>query len=407
MEKLRLKVKQIPSGLSGTLMLEAQELVDELGTFLREQHRYAKERKTRDSEYELYFDMEIQRWYKRRSLNANNLAWELATRLGQADHVSKEVVYYAVKELVDLPRDEYKGIFVSRSSGELTTVEFARFIQAIVIECQTHVPAVEIRDIWILFTEWRFAQEKDPLEGTYYGPDDYKEKHPCCEACGRYLLTTDKEGTEQRAGELAHIVSVGAGGGVGARDDWIWLMLCTKCHLCTQHANGWEELLTLYTHLRPKVDRSRERAGKKPLAATDGGQGAVQAVAEPPAPATQTVAVAEAPPLNAQAEIVKQIFEGEVVQLPAPEAESKPPVDQAKERMLARLQGLEKTTTDNQQRYYPPTQKTLFDEPPAEVLDPKKAQYKDDEKDEPEPAEETPAVPVYDKDGNFALPPEF
>ena len=404
MEKLRLKVKQIPSGLSGTLMLEAQELVDDLTDFLRDEHRYARERKQREPEYELFFDMQIQRWYKRRSLNANNLAWELATRLGQADRVSKEVVYYAVKELVDLPRDEYKGIFVSRSSGELTTVEFARFIQAIVIECQTHVPAVEIRDIWILFTEWRFAQEKDPLEGTYYGPEDYKEKHPCCEACGGYLLTTDGNGDLQHGGQLAHIVSVGAG---GAHPDWDWLMLCTKCHLCTQHANGWEDLLTLHPHLRPKVDRARERSGKKPLATPDGESSAVQPPAEPSAPATEAVAAAEAPPLNAQAEIVKQVFEGEVVQLPAPEAEAKPPLDKEKERMLARLQGLEKTTTDRQQRYYPPAQKTLFDEPPAEAVDPKKAQYKDDEKDEPEPAEETPAVPAYDKDGSFALPPEF
>ena len=404
MEKLRLKVKQIPSGLSGTLMLEAQELVDDLTDFLRDEHRYARERKQREPEYELFFDMQIQRWYKRRSLNANNLAWELATRLGQADRVSKEVVYYAVKELVDLPRDEYKGIFVSRSSGELTTVEFARFIQAIVIECQTHVPAVEIRDIWILFTEWRFAQEKDPLEGTYYGPEDYKEKHPCCEACGGYLLTTDGNGDLQHGGQLAHIVSVGAG---GAHPDWDWLMLCTKCHLCTQHANGWEDLLTLHPHLRPKVDRARERSGKKPLTQPYGESSALQPPAEPSAPATEAVAAAEAPPLNAQAEIVKQVFEGEVVQLPAPEAEAKPPLDKEKERMLARLQGLEKTTTESQHRYYPPTQKTLFDEPPAEAVDPKKAQYKDDEKDDPEPAEETPAVPAYDKDGSFALPPEF
>jgi len=378
MEKLRLKVKQIPSGLSGTLMLEAQELVDELGTFLREQHRYAKERKTRDSEYELYFDMEIQRWYKRRSLNANNLAWELATRLGQADHVSKEIVYYAVKELVVLPRDEYKGIFVSRSSNALTTVEFANFIQAIVIECQTHVPAVEIRDIWILFTEWRFAQEKDPLEGTYYGPEDYKEKHPCCEACGGYLLTTDGSGDLQHGGQLAHIVSVGAG---GAHPDWDWLMLCTKCHLCTQHANGWEDLLTLYPHLRPKVDRARERSGKKPLAAPDAGQGAVQPAAEPSAPTTEAVAAV-------QAEMVKRVFGGDVMQLPAP-AET-PQQDENKERMLARLKALEKKV-EGRQPAEPPKQQTLFDEPPAKT----------------EPLEEQPAVPAYDKDGNFALPPEF
>ena len=404
MEKLRLKVKQIPSGLSGTLMLEAQELVDDLTDFLRDEHRYARERKQREPEYELFFDMQIQRWYKRRSLNANNLAWELATRLGQADRVSKEVVYYAVKELVDLPRDEYKGIFVSRSSGELTTVEFARFIQAIVIECQTHVPAVEIRDIWILFTEWRFGQEQDPLGGTYSGPEDYKEKHPCCEACGKFLLVTDNDGVQQHVGQLAHIVSKGAG---GPDADSNWLVLCSECHLFTQHAEGWEELLKIHAHLQEKVRRSREFAGKKPLAAADEGQGPVQPAAEPSAPATEAVAVVKTPPLGAQAEIVKQIFEGEVVQLPAPEAKLKPLVDKDKERMLARLQGLEKTTTESQQRYYPPTQKTLFDDPPAEAVDSKKAQYKDDEKDESEPDKEQPAVPAYDKDGNFALPPEF
>ena len=257
-------------------------------------------------------------------------------------------------------------------------MEFARFIQAIVIECQTHVPAVEIRDIWILFTEWRFAQEKDPLEGTYYGPEDYKEKHPCCEACGGYLLTTDGSGDLQHGGQLAHIVSVGAG---GAHPDWNWLMLCTKCHLCTQHANGWEDLLTLHPHLRPKVDRARERSGKKPLAQPDGGASAVQPAAEPSAPATEVVAAV-------QAEMVRQVFGGDVVQLPAP-AET-PQQDENKERMLARLKALEKKVEERQPAE-PPKQQNLFDEPPVKI----------------EPAEETPAVPAYDKDGNFALPPEF
>jgi hypothetical protein len=388
MEKLRLKVKQIQSGLSGTLMLEAQELVDDLTDFLRDEHRYARERKQREPEYELFFDMQIQRWYKRRSLNANGLAWELATRLGQADRVSKEVAYYAVKELVDLPRDEYKGIFVSRSSGELTTVEFARFIQALMIECQMHVPAVEIRDIWILFTEWRFGQEKDPLEGTYYGPEDYKEKHSCCEACGRYLLTTDKEGADQHAGELAHIVSVGAGGGTGSRDDWLWLMLCSKCHLSIQHAGGWEDLLTLYSHLRPKVDRARERAGKKPLTPADGGQ--VPAAAALPAGQTaQTV------------ELVTQVFGGEIIDT-APEAAGEAPVDEKKEKMLARLQGLQKKV-EKEQSPVPPKQQSLFDEP-QEIKEPAT-----EAAETPSPG--TTAVqaptPSYAEDGSFNLPPEF
>jgi len=385
MDNLRFRAKQVPSGLPGTLMLEAQELIDELAVFLRDEHRYARERKQREPEYELSFDVQIQRWYARRSLNANGLAWELATRLGQADAVKKEVVYYAIKELVDLPRDEYKGIFVSRPSGDLTTVEFARLIQQLVIECQTHVPAVEIKDIWILFTDWRFGQETDPLEGTYYGPDDYKEKHPCCEACGRYLLTTDKEGTEQRAGELAHIVSTGASGGGGARDDWLWLMLCSKCHLCIQHAGGWEDLLTLYPHIRPKVERARERAGKKPLAAVDGGPSAATA----------------APPVGqvAQAvELVTQVFNGEIVAT-APEAAEEPPADPAKDKMLSRLTGLQKKVEKEQPPE--PTQQNLFDEP-AKTEPATKAV----EVSPGTTAVEAPA-PSYREDGSFNLPPDF
>ncbi len=399
-EKLRLKVKQIPTGLAGALMVEPQELVDELTDFLRQEHRYAHDRKQREPEYEHCFDMQLQRWYRRRSLNANGLAWELATRLGAADGVKKEVVYYAIKELVDLPRDEYKGVFVSRPSGDLTTVEFARLIQQLVIECQTHVPAVDIRDIWILFTDWRFGLEKDPLEGTYYGPEDYKEKHPCCEACGRFLLTTDKEGTEQRTGELAHIVSVGAGGGLSAHDDWIWLVLCSKCHICIQHAGGWEDLLTLYPHIKPKVDRARERAGKKPLAAPDAVQGPVSAAPVIHPPATTVVASVAASPST---EIVTRIFEGEIVGLPAEEE------DPAKQRMLAKLRGLKEKVEKDQP---PPqaTQPSLFDEPqkklePVSVNTPREAQAPALAGEEGSAVE--PPAPSYNKDGSFEVPPDF
>lgn len=393
-EKLRLKMKQISSGLPGTLMLEAQELVDELTTYLREEHRFIKQRKEKEPEYEHAFDVQIQRWYNRRSLNANNLAWELATRLGQADGVKKEVVYYAIKELVELPRDEYKGIFVSRPSGDLTTVEFARVIQQLVIECQTHVPAVDIRDIWILFTEWRFRQETDPLEGTYYGPEDYKEKHPCCEACGRFLLHTVEGGDQAHGGELSHIVSVGAGGRTGARDDWVWLILCSKCHICTQHANGWEDLLILYAHLRPKVDRARERAGKKPLAVPDALPGPVSSAPVIRPPADEAVPAAQA------AEIVTRVFEGEIVGELAEAAE-----DPAKERMLSKLKGLQKRV-EKEQPPAPaaePVQPGLFDEPQKKMEPATEAAGKPS----PGPTAVDPPAPSYRKDGSFDLPADF
>lgn len=240
MEKIRFRAKQLPTGIKGAVMLEAQEMVDELTEFLRAEHAYARAKKQKDPEYELEFDCQLKRWYRRRSLNANNLAWELCTRLGQVDGVSKETVYYAIKELTDLPRDEYKGVFVQRASSDLTTVEFAKFIERLVIECQTHDPTIEIHDIWILFTEWRFGQDKDPLEGSYFGKEDYREKHPCCEGCGKYLLYTGNEGELRHAGEVAHIVAVGSG---GADEDWNWLLLCNQGHVQLQHQKGWNAFL--------------------------------------------------------------------------------------------------------------------------------------------------------------------
>jgi len=261
-DKITYRARQIPTGLPGSLMLEAQELETELAEFLREQHRYAKKKELIEPAYVLEFEVSLRRWYRRRSLNANNLAWELATRLAQVDGVSKEVVYYAVKELTELPRDEYKGIFVSRPSGNLTTVEFAKFIERLVIECEMHEPHVEIRDIWILFTEWRFGQDYDPLQGTYSGKDDYREKHPACEACGKCMLYNDGDGIQRLAGEVAHIVSAGSG---GEDVDWNWLMLCAECHRGIQHQLGWEPFIECFTHLKSKVERARSRAGKKPV----------------------------------------------------------------------------------------------------------------------------------------------
>jgi hypothetical protein len=396
MEKLLLKAKRIPTGKPGLLTFQTtDESLEEQANFLREEHHYEKQRKERQPEYENFYELAIQRWYKRRSLNANNLAWELATRLGQADRVSKDVAYYAVKELVDLPRDEYKGVFVSRPSGQLSTVEFARFIQMLVIECQTHDPAVDIRDIWILFTDWRFGQEKDPLEGTYSGPEDYKEKHPCCEACGHFLRITDNSGVQQHTGQLAHIVSTGAG---GPNTDWDWFVLCDKCHIHTQHEHGWEELLKAHEHLREKVRRARERAGKKPLASATGEPSKDQPSKQDMAATAPAVAVG---PVT---EIVTRVFDGEIVGAPA----EAPQEDLEKERMLAKLRGLQKKAGEKQ-----PPQAELFEElkeeEPVSVIASEKElppqQVSEMWGETPTPAE--PPVPSYTEDGKFNVPPDF
>lgn len=390
MEKLLLKAKRIPTGKPNLLSFEIDDSLEEWGNFLREESHYEKQRKEKEPEYQHFFDLAIQRWYKRRSLQANNLAWELATRLAQADRVSKDVVYYAIKELVDLPRDEYNGVFVSRPSAGLSTVEFARFIQTLVIECQTHEPAVDIRDIWILFTDWRFGQEKDPLEGTYSGPEDYKEKHPCCEACGRYLLFTTNSAMQGHAGQLAHVVSTGAG---GADQDWNWLVLCDKCHLDTQHEQGWEELLKTYPHLRAKLDRARSRAGKKPLASPLARE-KPKPQAEPPVPAGPATPAVQA----------------DQPALPAP-VTAAPSVDQDKEAMLAKLQDLQKDAEQKREKYYPKGQKSLFDEPKKEPVPATVPEEPEQTLPIPELVgqEESadPPAPSYNDQGGFEVPPDF
>jgi hypothetical protein len=361
MDAITYRARQVPSGIPGMLSLEACELEKELGEWLREQHRYAKAKQEKEPLYELEFEVTIKRWYRRRSLQANNLAWELATRLAQADAVSKELVYYAVKELVDLPRDEYRGIYVQRASGQLNTVEFARFIERLVIECQTHEPAVEIRDIWILFTQWRFGQEVDPLRGTYASKDDYREQHPGCEACGKVLLYIDKEGVQRNAGEVAHIVSEGSG---GAEEDWNWLLLCEREHRELQHQQGWDRFIEQHPHLRIKVERARARAGKKPI---DRDPEPAPAAAAPEPAAADPAVVAET------ARGLLKVFQGTIVagEIPATE-----PPDEGKQLMLDKLMGLQQQAEERQQKYYGKVDRA----PPAELpFDPKTAQYKEDE----------------------------
>jgi cytochrome c553 len=291
-DRVRFKAVQQPSGIKGVLMLQAEDEIDNLAKFLKTQHAYAKDRKDREPDYELAFDVEIRRWYKRRSIKANNLQWELCSRIAAADGVEREFIHNAVKE-VFYPRKEYRGVFAPKDGGELTTVEYAKVIEALVKWCTERPDPIDIYDIWVLFTDWRFGQETDPLEGTYAGPDDYKEKHPLCEACGKFLLATNNYGVQAHDGQLCHIVSRGASSlGQETKDDWDWLVLCSSCHVVggegepSQHQAGWEALLAKAPHLRPKVERARERAGKHPLAA-------------PPAPAVPPKEPA-VPPVDAQ-----------------------------------------------------------------------------------------------------------
>jgi len=357
-DKVQFKAKQMPTGIIGAVMFQAEDEVEKLSAFLKEQHRYANGKQKEDPLWELYFEVQVRRWYKRRSIDQNALQWELCSRLGQADGVTKEVVHSAIKEILYPSQEEYLGVTGKKDGSELTTIEFGRVIEELIILCQTHDPPVEIRDIWILFYEWRFGQTKDPLEGTYGSKKEYKEKHPCCEADGRYLLFSDSQGVQQTGGEVAHIVSDGSG---GQDADYNWLQLCTDCHRNLIHQKGWDEFIKTHPHLEPKVTRARERSGKAPVDAR------VDTPVEA-APDTATPEVVER--IVEQVDTVRKVFGGTVVGGTVPSVDAP---DEGKQIMMDKLTGLEDEAAEKQKKYY---HKDKTDD----VADPKKSQYHEEDK---------------------------
>ena len=196
-------------------------------------------------------EVTLQAWYKKRSLNQLRLHWQLCQRLASVDKQDPDVVHEAMKHLY-YPHMQSHGTSIPKPSRLHTTVEFAQITERIVQECMES--GAFIKDIWILWTEWRYGQEVDPLEGTYSSLEDYREKHPCCEACGVYLRG-DLYGSTR--GELAHIVSRGSGGSDKTGN---LFHLCVTCHRL-QHQKGWEELLKSYSHLKQAVNKAREYHG--------------------------------------------------------------------------------------------------------------------------------------------------
>ena len=107
---------------------------------------------------------------------------------------------------------------------------------------------------------WRGQQKVDPV--TFASLSDYDARVRFCEACLCRL--------EQGEGQLAHIVSTGAGGDTrpvmvdGEKDGhrvWNRIKLCTTHHLWLDHQKGDEELLAEFPHLAWRWNAAREKFG--------------------------------------------------------------------------------------------------------------------------------------------------
>ena len=196
---------------------------------------------------ERFLTVTLESHYRKRSVQQNRLERELCKRIALVDLSDPDEIHEAAKAITYPTLVNDKGVYYKKPGKMLSTVEFAAHITFLIAEAIDR--GADIRDIWILWTEWRYGQEKDPMEGTYRDFSDYREKHPLCEACGVFLGETSHG---------AHIVPVSQR---GSDEDWNRLILCVHDHIGIQHRKGWAALLKVAPHLRGKVTRAFSRQG--------------------------------------------------------------------------------------------------------------------------------------------------
>lgn len=143
-----------------------------------------------------------------------------------------------------------KQVPMRTSDPAMSTVSMAR-----IIEGALHVLAesvwdqkdvldaigTDLRSLWAAWYSWKWSEGQDEslhtLPSTW---DEYREKHPVCEATGIPPNETDPC-------ERMHIISKGAD--LPAYEEpWNWLHVRHSVHMfCHQH--GWDEFLKVYPHL--------------------------------------------------------------------------------------------------------------------------------------------------------------
>lgn len=236
------------------ISLEVTEGRDKIGQFFRK-HREWEEKKGEEK----LLTVTLELHYRKRSVQQNRLERELCKRIAMVNLVDPDEIHEAAKAITYPTLVTEKGVYYKKPGKMLSTAEYAAHITFLISEAIDI--GADIQDIWILWTEWRYGQEKDPMEGTYRDFGDYRQKHPLCESCGNYLPPSSE-------GFLhgAHIVPVSQG---GSDEDWNRLMLCHRCHIGIQHQKGWAALLKTAPHLKNKVVKAFERQGYSGIASDE------------------------------------------------------------------------------------------------------------------------------------------
>lgn len=205
----------------------------------------------------------IETWYKKRSITQLNTLKALEAFLYwsmEGDYPLKSELLWAIHEGIieeaDI-RDQETGARIRTSSPVCTTAHMNRFIEIAL----NHLAEAQIGDdlkcllfsdqpLSVLFTNWIRQRMIETDIDDIKSWAEYKSRFQFCEATFVY------------ADDLvqAHIVSRGANA-AAIDKPWNWLRIRNSIHQ-RQHQYGWDELIREYPHLKPKIDRAREKAGE-------------------------------------------------------------------------------------------------------------------------------------------------
>jgi hypothetical protein len=218
---------------------------------------------------EFFLWVELDLRYQPRTHKQNSAVWALVTAIffsmeGRLPDEEEKYNLYLdlLEQYADKVPNRFGGLRPVHIS-EANSIEGARFIDGLLycittmcdLDMDTQTGVIDVMQQWL---DWRGRLENDPVDYAdldctrLLTESEWREKHRVSEASGQ-------------GGEIirAHIVSRGADT-ADIEMSWNWIALLHEEHM-QQHQIGWDSFLQIYPHLRGRVDRARNMAGKLEL----------------------------------------------------------------------------------------------------------------------------------------------
>lgn len=236
-------------------------VTDSKDLFLIKKMFDSKKSREERSRREILLKCEIDAQFQKRSFKQLAAVWTLVTVIFESMEERKPTEQERYDLYLDL-LEEYADKVPSKVSGKLrpvhisesNTMAAARFIDGLLFhlatECELKTDLqAEVRDVLYQWEIWRGKQDTDINSERSIA--EMKKRVVYSEASGKSPV------------EYHHIVSRGAD--VKAIDcAWNILALTHEEHMF-YHEKGWSAFLDRFPHLRGRVEKAIEKAGKLPL----------------------------------------------------------------------------------------------------------------------------------------------